>query len=373
MALLLNQVVRVRVAIVADVSAGDLSVGQVWDDAAAAWADVVWIDVASSTALPQEFGDVEFLGEVNNLALTRSGTTRPSVRLRAWYAGGFPADGYTVLSSGNAYGNTAQLTRGGANVTTNLPALGSVANRIRIIGQANQRVGWTGVLPRPLVWNAGGLSIRKRIAAAGGDTYEQQYLAGMSGFAADLAAWNAWLAANQPEYGTPLTIGARVAFNRNRVSGGWTYWYGYVGAFTLHLSLGTDYSTWGWTARGMLLRHTTMAVSVNVCGGRTGVQAFYGDTYTPGTANAASLMAGAHQYATLSGFFSTPPAAGGVVTASPRAALYNGGPTYGVDVALSVSAQGRVTGVALIGVSSDGAIESVTAWGACKMEGGLLA
>ena len=65
MALVLGQMVRVRVAVVLDST--DLSVGQVYDEEAAAWADLVWVDLASSTVMPQEFGNVEFWCEVYSM------------------------------------------------------------------------------------------------------------------------------------------------------------------------------------------------------------------------------------------------------------------------------------------------------------------
>ncbi len=78
-------------------------------------------------------------------------------------------------------------------------------------------------------------------------------------------------------------------------------------------------------------------------------------------------------YGTTSGSFTTPAAGGGTVTASPRGGIYSGGPTYGADITFTVSPQGRVTNVAASGFSSDGTVESVFAWGACKAEGGYLA
>ena len=58
---------------------------------------------------------------------------------------------------------------------------------------------------------------------------------------------------------------------------------------------------------------------------------------------------------------------------SPRGVLYSSGPSYGVDVTLTVSPKGRITAVSVAGFSSDGTVEATTAWGACKMEGGSLA
>jgi hypothetical protein len=93
----------------------------------------------------------------------------------------------------------------------------------------------------------------------------------------------------------------------------------------------------------------------------------------PSAANVASTLAGVHSYGTLSGSFTTPAAGGGTVTASPRGGIYSGGPTYGADITFTVSPQGRVTNVSAAGFSSDGTVESVFAWGACKSEGGYLA
>ena len=127
MALLLSQVVRVRVAVVVDATS-DRSVGQVIDDETGLWADVVWVELPSSASWPLEFGDVEFWAEVTFLALTRNGITRPAVRLRAWRSGGVVADGYTVTVSGSSTLNVGSLRAAGADLVTTLPALGPVLN-----------------------------------------------------------------------------------------------------------------------------------------------------------------------------------------------------------------------------------------------------
>jgi hypothetical protein len=164
-----------------------------------------------------------------------------------------------------------------------------------------------------------------------------------------------------------------LAFSRIQPSSTWTYRYAYAAVFTLHAYLIYDGSGWAWTTRGALVRQTVNEVVVSPCGGRTGVPTFYGEAYTPSTANVAALGAAGHQYGTVGGTFTTPAAGGGTVTASPRGALYSGGPSYGVDVTFSVNAQGRVAGVHVAGYSSDGTVESVSGWGACKAEGGYLA
>lgn len=370
MALVLNQMVRVRVALVLE--ALDMSVGQVFDEETAAWTDVVWVDLANSTALPLEFGDVEFWAEVSSLAMVRSAVSRPAVRLRAWASGGVKADGFEILTSGSATGNVAKVTLGGAEITTALPALGAVLNKVRIYGFRDQRVGWTGRMPNPICWNRASLSIRKRIRYEAASSYEMEYLGGVAGFAGDLAALNAWLAANQPEYPCALTVGGILHFSRLQNSAPWVYRYRYTAPFTIHAIMGFDATYWSWSARGALNRVQSTEVTATICGGGS-LTGFHGDTHAPDAANVAYLMTAVHGYGTMSGSFTTPPAGGGTVTASPRGALYSGGPSYGLDCTITVSAQGRITGVALAGFTSDGTVESVTGWGACKQEGGVLA
>jgi hypothetical protein len=370
MPLLLNQMVRVRVAVVLEAS--DLSVGQVYDEETAAWTDLVWIDLANSTALPLEFGDVEFWGEVGSLALTRNTVTRPAVRLRAWAAGGVKAETYQITTSGSALNNQATIQRAGADLSTNLPGLGPVLNTVRIYGFRDARVGWTGRMPDPICWNRTYLAIRKRIRYEAASSYEMEYLCGVSGCAGDLAAFNAWLATNQPEYPCALTIGGILQFSRTQNAAPWVYRYRYVAPFTIHAQMAFDGSYWYWSARGALTRLQSTEVTSTICGGGS-ITGFYGDTYAPDAANAAYLMSSLHGYGTMSGSFTTPPAGGGTVTASPRGAIYNGGPSYGLDCSITVSALGRITDVALAGFTSDGTVESVTGWGACKQEGGVLA
>jgi hypothetical protein len=121
-----------------------------------------------------------------------------------------------------------------------------------------------------------------------------------------------------------------------------------------------------------LARGQSIENSTTICGGGT-LLGFYGDTYALNAANAAYVMAAAHQNGNTSGTFTTPAASGGTVVASPRGVLYSGGPSYGVDVTLTVSPKGRITAVSVAGFSSDGTVEATTAWGACKVEGGSLA
>jgi hypothetical protein len=371
MALALYQVVRVRVAVVLDTT--DLSVGQVYDEASGSWADLVWVDLAGSTVLPQEFGNAEYWAEVSNLALTRSGTVRPAVKLRAWCAGGVVADGYTIRTTGSVWSNIASLQRGGADVTTDLPGLGPVQNLVRIHGHRDQRVGWTGRLPVALSWERTYLAIRKRVKYDPASSTDAEHLSCVSGFAGDLAGFNTWLATNQPEYGSALTIGTSLEFARNLVSGPRTTWNRYLAVFTLHAYLNTDYATWGWTTRGGLISLQTVDGSYTFCGG-IGATAFQGDTYATTSANAAFSRWSAHYLGTPSGSFATPVAGGGTVTATPRGTIPGAGPpSYGVNVSLTVSPQGRITGVVVSGFSSDGAVIRVGGWGACKTEGGLLA
>jgi hypothetical protein len=370
MPLVIGQMVRVRVAVVLDST--DLSVGQVYDEEAAAWADLVWVDLASSTVMPMEFGNVEFWCEVYSLALTRVTIARPAVRLRAWRSGGAKPDQFEILTSGNANSNVAKVQSGGTDLSTDLPGLGPTLNKVRIKGLRDQRVGWTGRVPGAICWDRTYLAIRKRIRYEAASSYEMEYLSGVSGFAGDLGGFNSWLGSNQPEYGSPITVGATVEVLRTSLSSTWSYRYKYVAVFTLHAYLAYDGSVWSWTTRGAKLAQTVNEVNATVCGGAS-LSLFYGDAYLPSSANVAGTLAGVHSYGTLSGSFTTPAAGGGTVTASPRGGIYSGGPTYGADITFTVSPQGRVTNVAATGFSSDGTVESVSAWGACKAEGGYLA
>jgi hypothetical protein len=373
MALVIGQVVRVRVAVVLDTT--DNSVGQIYDEEAGQWADLVWIDLAGSTAMPLEFGDAEFWCEVYSLAVTRLSISRPAVRLRAWRSGGVKADTYEILTSGSTTSNVAKLQQTGADITTNLPGLGATLNKVRVFGFAAQQVGWTGRVPAALSWVRTYLALRKRVYfdPSAYYAYENQYLSGVAGFASDLGGFNGWLAANLPEYASPITIGAMLEFSRTLYyPGSGTYRYKYSTTFTLHCVLASDAGSWTWSARGALVQSLSIEASATICGGGT-LSAFYGDTYAPNAANAASVMAANHQNGNTSGTFTTPAAGGGTVIASPRGVLYSGGPSYGVDVTLTVSPKGRITAVNVAGFSSDGTVEATTAWGACKMEGGYLA
>ena len=144
--------------------------------------------------------------------------------------------------------------------------------------------------------------------------------------------------------------------------------------FTIHASLTNDATAWAWTARGALLSTVSREVTTQVCGGAT-LLLFTGDAFLPSAANVATHGAVAHRFATFAGTFSTPPASGGTITASPRAAFTSSSssPTYGVDLTLTVTPAGRISQVAVAGGTSDGVVTTVTAWGACKIEGGLLA
>ena len=362
--------VRVRVAVVLDST--DLSVGKVYDEEAAAWADLVWVDLASSTIMPQEFGNVEFWCEVYTLALTRVTIARPAVRLRAWRSGGVKPNLFEILTSGNANSNIAKVQSGGTDLSTDLPGLGPTLNKVRIKGLRDQRVGWTGRVPGAICWDRTFLAIRKRVKYEAASTYEMEYLSGVAGFAGDLGGFNAWLGTNQPEYGSPITVGATVELLRISPSTSWTYRYKYVAVFTVHAYLAADGSVWSWTTRGAKIAHTISEVASSVCGGAS-LTLFSGDAYLPSAANIAGSLASGHAYGTTFGSFTTPAAGGGTVTASPRGGIYSGGPTYGADITFTVSPQGRVTNVAAAGLSSDGTVESVSAWGACKAEGGYLA
>jgi hypothetical protein len=370
MALVIGQMVRVRVAVVLDTT--DLSVGQVYDAETSAWTDLVWVDLASSTVMPMEFGNAEFISEVYSLALTRSSIARPAVRLRAWCTGSVKPDQFTIQASGSATSNVATVQSGGADVSTDLPGLGPTLNTVRIKGFRDQRVGWTGRVPGAICWDRSYLAIRKRIKYEAASSYEMEYLSGVSGFAGDLGGFNSWLGANQPEYGSPITVGATVEVLRTSLSSTWSYNYKYVAVFTLHAYLRYDASAWSWTTRGAKLAQTVSEVNATVCGGAA-LSLFFGDAYLPSAANIAGSLASAHSYGTTSGSFTTPAASGGAVTASPRGGIYSGGPTYGADITFTISPQGRVTNVAVAGFSSDGTVESVSAWGACKAEGGYLA
>ena len=373
MTLVIGQVVRVRVAVVIDTA--DNSVGQVYDEEASQWADLVWIDLAGSTSMPFEFGDAEFWCEVYSLAVTRLSISRPAVRLRAWRSGGVKADTYEILTSGSTTSNVAKLQQTGADITTNLPGLGATLNKVRVFGFAAQQVGWTGRVPAALSWVRTYLALRKRVYfdPSAYYAYENQYLSGVAGFASDLGGFNGWLAANLPEYASPITIGAMLEFSRTLYyPGSGTYRYKYSTTFTLHCVLASDAGSWTWSARGALVQSLSIEASATICGGGT-LSAFYGDTYAPNAANAASVMAANHQNGNTSGTFTTPTAGGGTVVASPRGVLYSSGPSYGVDVTLTVSPKGRITAVSVAGFSSDGTVEATTAWGACKMEGGALA
>jgi hypothetical protein len=371
MALLLFQIVRVRVAVVIDI-VGDRSVGQIFDEESGQWAEVVWIELASSSTWPLEFGDVEFYAEVSSLALTRTGITRPSVRLRAWRSGGVIAEGYVVTFSGSSTINVGSLRAAGADLTTMLPALGPVLNTVRIRGFRDQRLGWSGRLPIAISWDGASLALRKRIRYGADAVYEQEYLSGVSGFAPDLGSLNAWLSSTLPEYGSALTVGVTVAFVRTITLGTSVTRTACTATFSIHASLATDGSTWVWTSRGALLTTVSREVVNQVCGGAT-LLLFTGDAVLPSAANAAVRGAAAHRFGTLAGSFVTPPAAGGTITVSPRGAFTNGGPSYGVDLTLTVTPAGRISQVAVVGITSDGAVTSVSAWGACKTEGGLLA
>ena len=370
MPLIVGQVVRVRVAVVIDTT--DTSVGQVFDEDTSQWTDLVWIDLAGSTAFPMEFGDTEYCAEVSTLTLTRLTITRPAVRLRAWRSGGVKADEYEITTSGSATINRAKLLRAGADLITNLPGLGAVLNKVRVRGFRDQRIGWSGRVPAALAWDRATLAIRKRVKYGADSTSEQEYITGVSGFAANLGAMNGWLSSNLPEYAAPITVGATLEFSRLQTLSTWAYRSKYVAVFTLHAALAFDASSWIWTVRGALLRTQSFEVTTQVCGGATPLL-FYGDAYQANAANIATIGAGTHLFGTTNGTFTTPAAGGGTVVASPRGAFYSGGPTYGVDITLTVTPKGRISNVAVAGVSSDGTVESVSAWGACKAEGGLLA
>ncbi len=373
MALLFNQIVRVRVAVVVD-STGDRSIGQVFDEETGLWAEVVWIDLSGSATWPLEFGDVEFWAEVTSLALIRNTIARPAVRLRAWRSGGVIADSYTVTASGSSTLNVGSLRAAGTDLTTLLPALGSIQNTVRIRGFRDQRLGWTGRLPGAISWELATLALRKRIKYGADALFEQEYLSGVSGFAPDLGSLNAWLGSTLPEYGSALTVGVTVAFVRTIVLGNSVTRTACTATFTIHVSLTSDATAWAWMARGSLLTTVSREVTTEVCGGTT-LLLFTGDAALSSAANAAAHGAAAHRLGLLAGTFTTPPAAGGIITASPRGAFTTSAssPTYGVDLTLSVTPAGRISQVAVIGISSDGTVTSVSAWGACKTEGGLLA
>lgn len=370
MALVLNQVVEVRVAVV--LQATDLSVGQVWDGTA--WADLVWIDLAGSSVLPQEFGDAHFVGEVSSLALTRSSVSRPTVRLRAWVSGGTRPDGYRLLTTGSSTSNQAAPRLGTTDLVTTLPGLGAVANVVRIRGFSGQQIGWTGRIPLAPAWDRSTLALRKRLKYQPADFYENQLLVGVAGFAGDLSAFTGWLAANRPEYGAPLTVGAMVAVHLDRAIGTSTYRYHYLGVFTVSCFLNTSYNGWAWTARGSVAKAQTNEFSnSNLCGGNSSSRLLSGEAFATNAANAATSQVAAHTSGTLSGSFTTPPAGGGSVTASPRARLYTSGPIYGVDLTFTVDAEGRITGANLAGFGDGCTVITTGGWGACKTEGGLLA
>ena len=370
MALVLNQVVEVRVAVV--LQASDLSVGQVWDGSA--WGDLAWIDLAGSTVLPLELGNAHFVGEVSSLALTRSSVTRPAVRLRAWVSGGTVPTAFRILTSGSTTANQATPLAGGADLATDLPALGPVANVVRIRGFRDQRVGWTGRLPSALSWDRSTLALRKRVKFQSSDFYDNQLIVGVAGFAGDLAGFNAWLAANRPEFGSPITLGAMVAVHQDRDLYGTIYRYHTVGAFTLHFTLGPDYATWWWDARSAAVRPLTVETSSSyLCAGLTSSRLLSGESFVPTAVNAASSLVGTPLSATIKGSLPTPAASGGTVTASPRALLYSSGPTYGLDATLTIDAEGHITGVSLAGYGSGCTVLAHGAWGACKTEGGFLA
>lgn len=370
MALLLNQVVEVRVAVV--VQASDLSVGQVFDGTS--WGDLVWVDLAGSSVLPQEVGDAHFVGEVSSLALNRGGIVRPAVRLRAWRGGGTKPDAYRILTSGSTTSNQATPLAAGVDLVTTMPALGPVANVIRIRGFRDQRVGWTGRMPLAPSWDRSTLAIRKRLEYQPSDFYDNQLLVGVAGFAGDVSAFNAWLAANRPDYGAPLTVGAMVAVHLDRALGSSTFRYHYLGVFTISCWLNTSYSAWSWTARGSVVRGQTNEFSnSNLCGPTSSPRLLSGETFPTNAVNAAGATVAAHASATLSGSFPTPAIGGGTVTASPRALLYTSGPSYGVDLSFSIDGEGRVTGATLAGFGSGCDVVASGGWGACKTEGGLLA
>ncbi|MBA2481779.1 MAG: hypothetical protein H0V44_14035 [Planctomycetes bacterium] len=283
------------------------------------------------------------------------------------------ADEYEIQVSGSTTANRAKLRRAGADVITTLPALGPVLNRIRIRGLRDLRVGWSGRMPSALSWDRPTLAIRKRVRYGADSAADQDYLTGVAGFSGELAGLNAWLAANLPEYGSALTIGATVEMSRIQPGGLFTYRTKLVAVMTLHCSLAADFVTWSWTARGALLTGASTEVTSSVCGGRSGVPTFYSDTFAPASANAAVLGAANHQFGTTNGSFSIPGAGGGTVTASPRGALYSAGPAYGADFSLSVTNKGRISAVSVVGAGNAGTVDSVSAWGACKMEGGPLA
>ncbi len=368
--LLLNHVVEVRVAIV--LQASDLSVGQVWDGQS--WGELVWIDLAGSNVLPQEFGNAHFVGEVSSLNINRGGTVRPGVRLRAWVAGGSRPDAFRILTTGSTTANRATPLAGGIDLVTDLPALGPVANVIRIRGWRDQRVGWTGRLPLALSWDRSTLALRKRVRYAQTDWNDHQMQVAVSDFADDIAAFNAWLASNRPDYGAPLTVGAMVEVHLDRDLSGSVWRYHTLGAFTISCFLNTSYTAWAWTARGSAVRAQTNETSNNnLCGPTSSSRLLSGDTYTTGAANAATAQVSAHMSPTLNGTLTTPPAGGGIVTASPRARLYTSGPIYGVDLTFTVDAEGRITGASLAGFGNGCDVIASGGWAACKTEGGLLA
>jgi hypothetical protein len=376
MALVVGQVVRVRVAVILDQPAADNSVGQVFDEEANQWADLVWVDLGTSAVLPIEFGDVEFWCEVYSLTVARSSLIRPGVRLRAWRSGGLRADAYEILTSGSTTANVAKLTLGGADLVTTLPGQGTVVNKLRITGFRDQRVGWTGRVPAAFSWDRSTLALRKRVKYGADDAAGMQYLSGVAGFSGGPVAFLGWLDTNLPEYGSPITVGGTVEFSRLITQGTASYRYKFAAVYTLHLSLSADATAWVWTTRGALLSVLSLDLTLDVCGGRKGVLLFANDTYPINATNVA--VAGSHPHYDLSfggGVIPTPSTFGGRITVSPRASFSTSGSgaTYGIDATITVTAAGRISGIIIGGYTSDGSIDTVSAWGACKMEGGLLA
>ena len=364
MPLALNDYVRVRIAISIQDGFVDMSVGQVYDEGTASWTDIVWVAIGSGWVTLREFGDVEFWCRVNSLALTRNSVTRPSVYPVSWCTGGVAADTYVYQTTAYSAVSWARLQAGGSDIYTNLPGLGSILNTVGIEGYRYARAGFSGRLQVPVRWSSSYTgAITKLTSYRCDDKSKREFASCVSGSSDTIAGFSAWLAANKPELGSPITL---------HIVGTKVTTYSFAQALdavsaTISILINADNGTGiGWVASG-----TKSGVSVNeraaaVCGGSTlqigsfGTGAIYVPT-TP-TPPPPSISLGT-VLTPASGSFTRVAAGGGTLTATPSPTDY-----AGLSVTFTVDAEGRIVacGATMAGYTLQG-------WGVCREEGGQLA
>jgi len=365
MPLALNDFVRVRIAISIQDNFVDMSVGQVYDEGTSSWTDIVWVAISSGWVTLREFGDVEFWCRVNSLALTRSSVTRPSVYPVSWCTGGTEADTYVYQTTAySSFVSWARLQAGGSDIYTNLPGLGSILNTVGIEGYQYARAGFSGRIRNPVRWSTSRAgTITKLTSYRCGDSSKREFTSHISGSSDSLAGFSAWLAANKPELGSPITLHI-VGTKLNVTSTGQTL--DAVSA-TISILINADNGTGiGWTATGTNCGLSVTDRAVTVCGGGTEQLGGFGvgNVYVPSspTPPAPTVSLGVALTA-ASGSFARVAAGGGTLTVTPSPADYKG-----LSVTFTVDSEGRIAacGATMAGYTLQG-------WGVCREEGGLLA